>query len=79
MPDTTIFGPHSRFRIDPVFFGGELTAFDLFDAETPNSCGIASRMGRYKFACDAFAAASLRVPPEWRQETADGGRFVPRL
>ena len=77
MSGATVFGPFSRFRIDPVFFSGELIAFDLFDAETSSNSGMAPRIGRHKYAGDAFAAAALRVPPEWRQATADGARFVP--
>ena len=73
----TIFGPFSRFRIDPVFFSGELIAYDLFDAESASNSGVARRIGRHKYAGDAFAAAALRVPPEWRQATADGTRFIP--
>jgi len=73
----TIFGPFSRFRIDPVFFNGELTAYDLFDAENTSNSGVAQRIGRHKYAGDAFAAAALRVLPEWRQATADGASFIP--
>lgn len=74
---STTFGPFSRFRIDPVFVRGDLTAFDLFDAEAASINGIAQRIGRYRFACDAFASAAQRVPHQWRQATADGARFVP--
>jgi len=74
----TAFGPFSRFRIEPVFFDGGLTAFDLFDAETDSNSGLAQRIGRHKFAGDAFAAAAMRVPLEWRQATAQGARFIPQ-
>ena len=59
------FGPDSRFRIRPRADGG----YDLSDR------GV--WLSRHDYACDAFAAASLLVPTEWRRDTANGGRFVP--
>ena len=77
MTDATVFGPFSRFRIDPVFFSGSLTAFDLFDAESHSSDGIAQRVERHVYAGDAFASAAMRVPREWSEATASGSLFAP--
>lgn len=70
--DVAIFGPWSRFRIEPVYHNGNISHYELFDVESSEPF-----VGRYTYATDAFSAASTKVPAPWRDRTKDGISFVP--
>lgn len=70
--DRVIFGPFSRFRIEPVYHNGNISHYELYDVENSDSF-----LGRFTYATDAFSFASNKVSPDCMERTKDGISFKP--